>query len=141
MKSEISPKEYSKMLNSFELVSIELINGSSQCERKYLTEKNIELQIKENVKIEEKTETGVTFNQQYTLHGKSEGAEKPAFTIKTRYCLHFRIENQTVISEEFLKLFSEVSLKLTSWPYFREFVQNHITRMNLPPLTLPLVRV
>ena len=37
--------------------------------------------------------------------------------------------------------FSKTNAMLNSWPYWREFVQNTVARMNLPPLTLPLFRL
>jgi preprotein translocase subunit SecB len=37
--------------------------------------------------------------------------------------------------------FSNTNALLNSWPYWREFTQNAVARMNLPPLTLPLFRL
>lgn len=40
-----------------------------------------------------------------------------------------------------INAFCKTNAMLNSWPYWREFVQNTIVRMNLPPLTLPLFRL
>lgn len=40
-----------------------------------------------------------------------------------------------------VKAFKDGNAIFNCWPYFREFVQSSITRMNLPPLTLPLLRL
>ncbi len=40
-----------------------------------------------------------------------------------------------------IRAFCNTNALLNSWPYWREFVQNTIARMNLPPLTLPLFRL
>lgn len=37
--------------------------------------------------------------------------------------------------------FCNTNVLLNSWPYWREFVQNTVSRMNLPPLTIPLFRL
>lgn len=40
----------------------------------------------------------------------------------------------------FIKEFQNRNMQLNCWPYFRELVQNMTQRMNVPPLTLPLLR-
>lgn len=40
-----------------------------------------------------------------------------------------------------INAFCKTNAMLNSWPYWREFVQNTIVRMNMPPLTLPLFRL
>jgi preprotein translocase subunit SecB len=42
---------------------------------------------------------------------------------------------------EEVNAFCKTNAMLNSWPYWREFVQNTIVRMNMPPLTLPLFRL
>ena len=44
-------------------------------------------------------------------------------------------------SPETVRAFKDGNAIFNCWPYFREFVQNAVTRMNLPPLTLPLLRL
>jgi hypothetical protein len=42
---------------------------------------------------------------------------------------------------ETISAFKDGNAIFNCWPYFREFVQSAVARMNLPPLTLPLLRL
>jgi hypothetical protein len=42
-------------------------------------------------------------------------------------------------SDEQIKAFREGPAILNCWPYFREYVQNTVVRMNYPPPTIPLL--
>lgn len=44
-------------------------------------------------------------------------------------------------SDEMLLAFSESSLRLSTWPYLRELVSSFTSRMNWPPLALPVFKV
>lgn len=42
---------------------------------------------------------------------------------------------------EEVEAFTESNAVLNCWPYFRELVQNTLTRMNYPPLSIPFLRL
>lgn len=44
-------------------------------------------------------------------------------------------------SPETIEAFKDGNAIFNCWPYFREFVQSALARMNLPPLTLPFLRL
>lgn len=48
-------------------------------------------------------------------------------------------ESPIEVSSEMIELFADRNLQLHSWPFFREFLQNTVTRMGIPPITLPLL--
>lgn len=43
------------------------------------------------------------------------------------------------LSKDFWNIYKKATLPLIVYPYFREFVQNITSRMNIPPLTLPIL--
>jgi preprotein translocase subunit SecB len=43
------------------------------------------------------------------------------------------------IPKSFWNVYKSITLPLKIWPYFRELVQNITSRMNIPPLTLPIL--
>jgi len=51
------------------------------------------------------------------------------------------LKSKEKFTDEFFDVYKEVSLKLNTWPYFREFVNNITSRMNIPPLTIPFFKV
>lgn len=58
-----------------------------------------------------------------------------AFEIK--YSLPTELE----VSQEQLNTFARINSVFNVWPYWREFVQNMVARMNLPTVTLPVFRL
>lgn len=44
------------------------------------------------------------------------------------------------MTPEYFAIYSQVSLPINIWPFFRELVHATTSRMNIPPLTLPLVK-
>jgi len=50
------------------------------------------------------------------------------------------LESEFEFTEVFFEVYKEISLHLNTWPYLREFVNQATSRMNVPPLTLPLYK-
>jgi preprotein translocase subunit SecB len=78
---------------------------------------------------------------QYSLVAKRTAEKAPAVDVRVSFELLYRIPPDLKPSDIEIKAFSATNAMLNSWPYFREFVQSMIARMNLPPLTLPLYRI
>ena len=71
-----------------------------------------------------------------------EDSSSPVVWIEASYELLYRVElnEGPGISENELNLFGEGTALFNVWPYFREFVQSSLCRMDLPPISLPLLR-
>jgi len=137
-KPEISPEEYTDVLSSISLSQI-LLNDSSA--KKYEVKSKggaIDLDISMKLGYEQNANE-VNFVTAYKLEGvkRSEGAEEKVFTITASFQLSYMKTKEVEITKEFVNVFKNNSIELVSWPYFREFVQNMISRMGFPPLTLP----
>jgi len=64
--------------------------------------------------------------------------EKEAFlNITAKYRIILSVSDK--LPKEFWDLYLNTSMQLILFPYFREFVQNTTSRMNIPPLTLPIL--
>jgi hypothetical protein len=61
--------------------------------------------------------------------------------VAARFEVRYQIPQNLQIHEGLLDEFARVNGVFNAWPYWREFVQNTLVRMGLPPLTLPLYRV
>lgn len=70
-----------------------------------------------------------------------EGSSEPVVSIKARFELKYSIPGDLVPTQEELGAFAEVNGVFNAWPYWREFIQSTISRMNLPPVILPLFRI
>lgn len=136
MKPKISPEEYRIILESLELDTL------------YLTELNTKF-IEENVSaslrlnIEEKS----TFEQDgnilkvyyvFKLIAIDEEKGAPAISLQSKYTIRYNISKDVTISKDFMKVFSDLTLGMLLWTYFRELVNNAVYRMGMPTLVLPL---
>lgn len=66
---------------------------------------------------------------------------KPDVQVKATFRLCYALPQGLDPTQQEITAFSKTNAMLNSWPYWREFVQNTVTRMNLPPLVLPLFRL
>ncbi len=67
-------------------------------------------------------------------------AEEPKLTIKSVFELRYSVPADLETSQESLDRFGRLNGVYNAWPYFRELVQSVLTRMGLPPLTIPLLK-
>jgi len=54
--------------------------------------------------------------------------------------IKYSLPKELEVSQEQLNTFAKINSVFNAWPYWREFVQSMVARMNLPPLTLPMFR-
>ena len=67
--------------------------------------------------------------------------QEPALTMDATFVLTYQIDSFEGLTQEGFKQFANLNGIYNAWPYWREFVQNMIARMALPPLTIPVFRI
>jgi hypothetical protein len=68
--------------------------------------------------------------------------EKKQFaTIEASFLLMYKIPDFEGINHENVEMFGNLNGIYNAWPYWREFLQNNISRMCLPSLTAPVFRL
>jgi hypothetical protein len=65
----------------------------------------------------------------------------PFATIEASFVLLYSASNLEGINQENIEMFGKLNGIYNAWPYWREFLQNSISRMCLPPLTAPVFRL
>lgn len=70
-----------------------------------------------------------------------EDAAKEFVSLSGLYRLSYALHEGVEPSPEELKLFADGNAVFNVWPYWREFVQSTMSRMGLPPITIPVFRV
>lgn len=60
----------------------------------------------------------------------------PKATITIIFCVTY--DSKMPMTEELFEKFRDQSLLLHTWPYFREFVHNAVSRMGWPPFIAPI---
>ncbi len=76
--------------------------------------------------------------QGFPVESKS---EEPSLLIEASFMLVYKADNLKDLSKNNFNAFGNTNGIYNAWPYWREFVQNTIARMSLPPLTIPVFRL
>jgi preprotein translocase subunit SecB len=68
-------------------------------------------------------------------------AQQPVILIDASFLLSYKIENFEGLTQKGFEQFAKLNGIYNAWPYWREFIQNTIVRMGLPPLSIPVFRI
>jgi len=71
--------------------------------------------------------------------GGSKGT--PDLFIEAHFLLVYKLTSATGLEPENLQAFADLNGRFNAWPYWREFVQTMTTRMGLPALTVPSLKI
>lgn len=66
---------------------------------------------------------------------------KPVILIDASFLLAYKIENFEGLTQKGFEQFANLNGIYNAWPYWREFVQNTVTRMGLLSLSIPVFRI
>jgi hypothetical protein len=134
---KLSPKDYGEILKQVELEDIMLEECSAKARKDRLT-KPATVSIKQSMSYEKQGENLVLITSNYELIASS-GLKKD-FALKILCLFKLRYSSSSPLTDDFLGIFTERNVPMQTWPYFREFVQSMTQRMNIPPLTIPLLK-
>ena len=67
--------------------------------------------------------------------------QKPVILIDASFLLAYKVEHFEGLTQKGFKQFANLNGIYNAWPYWREFVQNTVTRMGLPSLSIPVFRI
>lgn len=137
LEHAMRPDEYREFLRQVELKTIVLDNCSVKTNRDNIG-KNMKLDIqrKSNYTIEEETSAVVTLNYDLTATKTT----KKDFALKVACVYRIVLLSKRPITDAFMEIYTKINIQMNTWPYFREFVQSMIQRVQFPPLTLPLLK-
>ena len=138
-KKKLTPKEYLKVISSIDLQEIYLESSSTSVIREEIFKtKQLGVSIGEKAKLERIDDKySVCHNYELTVPA-ADSPDKNILRITATFRLVF--SSNIKIEEDFFSVFKKANLRINTWPYFREFVQNSTQRMHIPPLTLPFFK-
>lgn len=138
MKPKIKPEEYNKILAAIELKTMFLKETRTKLDEG-LVKSEITIDVSETSSFEQ---IGRVLEVEYTfkLTGRSPESTAPCVTLHTKYLVRYKVSGTTRVTKEFMNVFSEMTVATLLWSYFREYVNNMVYRMGLPPLILPIKR-
>ncbi len=132
---EPTPEEYRRFINGIDLRQIQLVEMSCKLDEKLFSDRlTVHISAESSFTDEE---GGFTVIHEYKLTGKT-AERKIALKISAVYLIHFSSHRE--MKPEYFEIYKRVSLPINIWPFFRELVHATTSRMNIPPLTLPLVK-
>ena len=67
--------------------------------------------------------------------------ENQVLTINASFLLYYSVKDFEGLTKKGFEQFANLNGIYNAWPYWREFVQNTIARMGLPPLAIPVFRI
>lgn len=67
--------------------------------------------------------------------------KEPFAVIEALFLLIYQADSLQGITKKAVDFFGKTNGIYNAWPYWREYVQNTIVRMGLPPLTIPVFRL
>lgn len=138
-KFKITPEQYQEVLSKLTLQEIRLISSNM----KFTEENNenaLELVIDEKLNFQDSGDV-VSFLSSFKLVANGKSNEKEAISIDCVYKAVYSKSTDVKISKDFVEIFENTSLGIILWPYFREHIHTNISKMNMPPLVLPMKRV
>jgi len=133
----ISPKEYKKIVDSIHLAEISLIELSATVSRTKLMQlEKPRFRLYDNFEIDH-SEDFYRLKGNFQVDVPKKGRGENPLKIVATYSVRF--DGPDKIPEDFWILYKEMLLPFQIWPYFRELVQSLTGRMNIPPITLPII--
>jgi preprotein translocase subunit SecB len=125
-------------LKDLELISIELIESNLKKTEKFNPPAVITIESESSYKTLEDMKESFAVYYKFVLMGRQKGKKKDGITVSARYKVIFK--NTQKLNDEIFNDFFQFQLDVIVWPYFRQFVQEMISKANLPPLTLNFFR-
>ncbi len=137
-RKKISPDEYKKILSGIELKNIILQKSKTYYNISSKTPDQLSIKINDSSDFKILEDGLVNLFQTYELDARKPDSKSRYIQIEVTFVvtLHSKYE----FTEGFFEIYKEISLPLNTWPFFREFVNQMTSRMNVPPLTLPLLK-
>lgn len=103
---------------------------------------SLNINVNVNFHINKKDKTLSIFPAFSLVGNLKEGkSQEPDLIIKAEFVLIYKVSDFTGLNQECFEAFGKSNGIYNAWPYWREFVQNTIARMTLPPLTIPVFRI
>ena len=134
---KIKPELYRKILEGIELQNIYLKSFDGEINLDIFPKSPI-VNISSKADFTTKNENHVQICQKWNIVAKDKSSESKFLSMSVTYCLVLYSRNE--FTKDFFDIYEKTSLPINVWPFVREFVNSMTARMNIPPLTLPLLK-
>jgi hypothetical protein len=148
--AELSKKQFAaavKVARGTELEFIALEQGHTNLSESFVDRgrkmAHVDLQYHRKVKVFRPDARTLRTRMSFKLVGQDASSVKkpPFFTIRSVFVVQYQLPEKIEVSQAECQSFADANGVLNCWPYWREFIQSSVSRMGLPPLTVPFFKV
>jgi hypothetical protein len=135
--------ELNEIIAAVELQSVRLVEAAAKTTIRTPSEAgSVAMSVEWDAKLSGRTHDGfyVTAVMEARVAPKAT-PKAPAMSIRAVFELKYSLTPDVTASDDQLNKFSRINGVFNAWPYGREFIQNTSTRMNLPPVVVPVFRL
>ncbi len=136
-KFKMQPDEYKKVLDGIQLKNLSILETSAKIKPNLKSFDKMDIKITDEANYYQNGDE-IVINQHFTLIGIPVGKKQHILTIVVVFALHLTSEKD--FTDDFFEIYKTISLPINTWPFLREFANSMTARMNIPPLTLPLLK-
>lgn len=137
-KPRISPEDYKKIIKGIDLISISMKESKSFLNLDTKISSELNINIKDEASFETKDNNEVFVFHKYVVDARKPNSKSRFIQIDVTFLI--RLSSKEIFTEDFFDIYKNISLHLNTWPYLREFINQMTSRMNVPPLTIPLFK-
>ena len=136
-KSKLAPTKYRQFIKGVELKDLKMVFTQASVKETFKPPANINIKV--GAKYKKLKNQKIKILQKYMIECTRKGKNKPGFTVEIHYNILY--STKIPITDEIFQIFSQTSVRLHTWPYFRQFVHQMTMLMNLPPLVLDRIKI
>jgi preprotein translocase subunit SecB len=140
------PSELAALIAAVQIKSVRLVETSAKTNIHSPSEvgKTVECSIDTSTHVKNVLSCPPSFYVIASIHFRLAGNKpeaEPAVSVKASFELEYQLPSEFNVKQKELNDFAEINSVFNAWPYWREYIQNVFSRMNLPPMTLPVYRL
>lgn len=135
---KLAPEIYRQILNGIDLISISVKESKAYINTDLKNPIDIKININTQSSFEVKENNIIHITQHYKFDARKQNSKSRFVQIEVKFLV--TLSSKEEFSQDFFEIYKEVSLRLNTWSYLREFVNNMTLRMNIPPFTIPLFK-
>lgn len=135
--TKIKPEAYGKILQGLTLKNIYLKGFEGGVNLDAIPQAAT-IDIKSTAKYTKRPENQIQVVQDWSIVAKDKTSKSKCLSMSVSYGV--LLHSQQNFTKSFFEVYEKTSLPLNVWPFVREFVNSMTARMNIPPLTLPLLK-
>jgi preprotein translocase subunit SecB len=135
-RDAVSKVDYGNFIKNLNLKELKLISVNTSLDDSFAPPAN--LKINDDSKYENFGDKQIKITIHYHLEAVKKESEKPGLVVDITYALIY--SSEIPMTDDIFKIYKQSSLRVQTWPYFRQFVHQITLDMHLPPLVLDTIK-